>query len=378
MYSASKQAASIADAEGRPPPIPGLQKGSPKTGPGGSERGESFFQGSSRDEHTGVGTNFLRGGAVKAPGAGLDIVVERTPELKHSARVEKRKSDKEKEAQAKAQAEAEQQAKEQAEAEQQAKEFEENTHPQKGGDDDSTEGHKEGHTRVHPPEETDPKKDQQHPSEPANAHADHDDEHGGPHAYIGVALVLGFMLMFAIDHLPEALTPPKEKYTPLHISLSDLSRGPHSSSSLSLNGLQPPHTPHTPMSPMPDTPGLMRAHGPRSSATTIGLIIHAFADGIALGASSTAPSTRLSLIIFIAIMLHKAPAAFGLTSVLLKQGLGKRTARTHLGLFSLAAPAGAVCTWAVVHLLGREVMGGDVGLRWTTGWVLLFSGGTFL
>jgi zinc transporter 9 len=77
-------------------------------------------------------------------------------------------------------------------------------------------------------------------------------------------------------------------------------------------------------------------------------------------------------------MLHKAPAAFGLTSVLLKQGLSKRTARTHLLLFSLAAPAGAVFTWAVVHMLGREFMGGDDGLTWTTGWVLLFSGGTFL
>ena len=77
-------------------------------------------------------------------------------------------------------------------------------------------------------------------------------------------------------------------------------------------------------------------------------------------------------------MLHKAPAAFGLTSVLLKQGLSKRTARGHLMMFSLAAPVGALVTWSIVNALGRARLGGDDGLTWTTGWVLLFSGGTFL
>jgi zinc transporter 9 len=193
-----------------------------------------------------------------------------------------------------------------------------------------------------------------------------------PHAYIGVSLILGFIMMFLVDHLPEALSPTKPKYQPLHISLSDLSRGPHNSSSVSLNALGGLNTP---VSPMPER---QRAPPRKSSATTVGLIIHAFADGIALGASSTAPSTSLSLIIFFAIMLHKAPAAFGLTAVLLKNGLSKRTARTHLMFFSLAAPAGAAFTWAVVHTLGRARLGGDDSLTWMTGWVLLFSGGTFL
>ncbi|KAF2715101.1 Zinc/iron permease [Pleomassaria siparia CBS 279.74] len=226
--------------------------------------------------------------------------------------------------------------------------------PQKGGDDDSTEGHKEGHTRVHGPED-----------QVEEVH--HTEETRDPHAYIGVSLVLGFILMFLVDHLPEALSPPKPKYQSLHISLSNLSRGPHNSSAVSLNGMNtsPPPGPE-PMLP------------PRSSATTIGLVVHACADGIALGASSTAPSTSLSLVIFFAIMLHKAPAAFGLTSVLLKQGLSKRTVRTHLVLFSLAAPVGALATWAIVHALGRARLGGDDGLTFTTGWVLLFSGGTFL
>ncbi|KAF3051132.1 hypothetical protein E8E11_008767 [Didymella keratinophila] len=232
---------------------------------------------------------------------------------------------------------------------------------QKGGDDDSTEGHKEGHTRVHAPEEDE------------NNHKHVEEMQGpSPHAYIGVALILGYILMFLVDHLPEALSSSQQQYQPMHISLSNLHRGPHNSSSLSLNGLT------TPGSPPMLTPTPMAPPKKKGSATTIGLVVHACADGIALGASSAAPAGSLSFIVFLAIMLHKAPAAFGLTSVLLKQGHSKRTARTHLALFSLAAPAGAFVTWAMVHALGRGTLGGDEGLTWSTGWVLCFSGGTFL
>lgn len=233
-------------------------------------------------------------------------------------------------------------------------------HPQKGGDDDSTEGHKEGHTRVHAPEDDE-----------LPGHIEHDEE-ASPHAYIGVALILGYILMFVVDHLPDTMASSKPKYQPMHISLSNLHRGPHNASSLSLNGMASEAV--TPLAtPMP--PHLAPK---KTSATTIGLVVHACADGIALGASSTAPSTSLSLVIFFAIMLHKAPAAFGLTSVLLKQGLSKKTARTHLAFFSLAAPAGALATWAIVHSFGRGRLGGDESLTWLTGWVLCFSGGTFL
>ncbi|EDU42324.1 Zinc/iron permease [Pyrenophora tritici-repentis] len=241
----------------------------------------------------------------------------------------------------------------------------EDGHPQKGGDDDSTEGHKEGHSRVHAPED----------DEAAHKHMEAGHEDGpSPHAYIGVALILGYILMFLVEHLPEALASNQPKYQPMHISLSNLARGPHNSSSLSLNGMGVQSAAVTPLA----TPGLPPPPTKKTPAATIGLVVHACADGIALGASSTAESTSLSLVIFFAIMLHKAPAAFGLTSVLLKQGLSKRKARTHLAFFSLAAPAGAIATWAIVHMFGRNHLGGDEGLTWATGWVLCFSGGTFL
>jgi zinc transporter 9 len=285
----------------------------------------------------GVDTNKLSAGAVKAPAVDMS-----SDKAAIDMQLKKIKDSKEKE-----------------------KSPAEEAHPQKGGDDDSTEGHKEGHTRVHAPED----------DEPVHGHVETAHEEGpSPHAYIGVALILGYILMFLVDHLPDALASAKPKYQPMHISLSNLARGPHNSSSLSLNGMGMQSAAVTPLA----TPGLPPLPTKKTPAATIGLIVHACADGIALGASSTAESTSLSLVIFFAIMLHKAPAAFGLTSVLLKQGLSKRKARTHLAFFSLAAPAGALATWAIVHMFGRNHLGGDEGLTWATGWVLCFSGGTFL
>ena len=176
-------------------------------------------------------------------------------------------------------------------------------------------------------------------------------EKGTPHAWVGVSLILGFILMYLIDTLPSLKPPPPPQRTNIY-SLSDLST---SNSAPNSNTL------------------------PKGSfSTTLGLVIHAAADGIALGASSTQPS--LSFIIFFAIMVHKAPAAFGLTSILLKQGLGKRLARTHLVIFSLAAPIGALLTWTIVRILGGggDGVSGAASMKWWTGIILLFSGGTFL
>ena len=172
-----------------------------------------------------------------------------------------------------------------------------------------------------------------------------------PHAWIGLSLICGFILMYLLDTLP-LLAPPAPQRPHSNIySLSELSTSP----------------PSTPASPQ------------RSISTTLGLCIHAAADGIALGASSSSTSTTsLSLIIFVAIMVHKAPAAFGLTSVLLKQGLGKRAARAHLVIFSLAAPVGAVGTWVIVRALGGGGNTEPALMKWWTGVLLLFSGGTFL
>ena len=189
------------------------------------------------------------------------------------------------------------------------------------------------------------------------------------HVWIGISLVLGFILMYLIDRLPQhAHARAHANQKPMHISLSNLSQGLHRASSPSPSHLEDDDD-------VPDLP-----HGPvqKASSTTIGLVIHAAADGIALGAGSSMSESNLGFIVFVAIMIHKAPAAFGLTSVLLKQGLTKRTARTHLIIFSLAAPFGAISTFIAVHLFGSGLLGSANGTKFATGVLLLFSGGTFL
>ncbi|RFU72987.1 zip metal ion transporter [Trichoderma arundinaceum] len=213
----------------------------------------------------------------------------------------------------------------------------------------------------------------QEPSQPAPEQGEHEDNgDGAGHAHthdvptleIGFSMISGFILMFLIDRLPRHATESlRSGPETRHMSLDDLGGGDTASIDEEADGFLNSLTP---------TP--RRA---RSLATTTGLVIHAAADGIAMGASATSSNMRLGFVIFIAIMIHKAPAAFGLTSVLLKQGLSKRAARGHLVIFSLAAPVGALSTWIMITLLGGDHLKGYSG-QWWTGMLLLFSGGTFL
>lgn len=139
---------------------------------------------------------------------------------------------------------------------------------------------------------------------------------------------------------------------------------------------------------------VMRADG-SSFSTVVGLVAHSIADGISLGASSLptparapssataaaapfTPSSSLQLVVFIAIMLHKAPTAFALSSLLASSPANSRTfIRRALLIFSLAAPVGALVTYAILSLLGGSGGGGS-STEWYTGLALVFSGGTFL
>lgn len=201
------------------------------------------------------------------------------------------------------------------------------------------------------------------PEHKAEEHGSEDHDDWEPHAWIGVSLVMGFVLMYLIDQLPRHVAASSQPQR-FHIALDrfNLQRSTNQSSeSEDLDG------------PLPDP-----MQQSRPSSTTVGLVIHAAADGIALGASSTASSRRLGFIVFVALMIHKAPAAFGLTSALLKQGLSKRRARNHLIVFSLAAPIGALLTWALVNIFEGGIGQNEHGTRFFTGLLLLFSGGTFL
>lgn len=106
----------------------------------------------------------------------------------------------------------------------------------------------------------------------------------------------------------------------------------------------------------------------------MGLVVHAAADGVALGAAATTKHTDVEFIVFLAIMLHKAPAAFGLVTFLLHEGVSRRQIRRNLMLFALAAP---IMTMVTYFLLGNEQKARlDSGNG--TGLAMLFSAGTFL
>lgn len=148
------------------------------------------------------------------------------------------------------------------------------------------------------------------------------------HSMIGISLSLGFVFMLLVDHL--------------------CGHGGHSHGN-----------------------GEVRR---RSIIASIGLLVHAAADGVALGAAATTSRTDIEMIVFLAIMLHKAPAAFGLTSFLLHEGCERGQIRRHLLAFSLAAPIFALLTFYGLSQSGKEAISSVNG----TGLAMLFSAGTFL
>ena len=219
------------------------------------------------------------------------------------------------------------------------------------------------------PPQSEPKHPPQLDSEEDEDNRDHDEDQEHemqlPTFEIGLSIVTGFILMFLIDRLPmHATSQFQSAPATRHISLDNLS------STLESDDDSPGN--HSFLGSLAPSP-----RQSRSLATTAGLVIHAAADGIAIGASATTENMRLGFIIFVAIIIHKAPTAFGLTSVLLKQGLSKRAVRGHLVLFSLAAPVGAVITYVLITVLGGGKLEGNSG-SWWTGMLLLFSAGTFL
>ncbi|KAM8859600.1 zinc transporter ZIP9 [Spinachia spinachia] len=107
---------------------------------------------------------------------------------------------------------------------------------------------------------------------------------------------------------------------------------------------------------------------------TLGLVIHAAADGFAVGAAVATGQVTVQVIVFLAVILHKGPAAFGLVSFLMHTGLDKKYIQGHLLAFSAAAPILAVPTYFILHASGSS---SQSQMSWT-GVGMLFSAGTFL
>ncbi|GAB6026034.1 hypothetical protein CHUAL_012244 [Chamberlinius hualienensis] len=174
-------------------------------------------------------------------------------------------------------------------------------------------------------------KEQTLPVENGEVAADHT-QYLEPHNVIGLALVLGFLFMLLVDQIG----------------------GAHS------------HSQDT------EVGGVGRDRDKMTA--TIGLVVHAAADGIALGAAATTSHADVEMIVFVAIMLHKAPAAFGLVTFLMHSGIERSRIRRHLLVFALAAPILAIITYFGLSQKGKETLSSMNA----TGFTMLFSAGTFL
>lgn len=123
---------------------------------------------------------------------------------------------------------------------------------------------------------------------------------------------------------------------------------------------------------------------------TLGLVLHALSDGLALGSSivSDSGSQELSLAVFAALVIHKgmatlgiyimldfitewdtAPTALALTTSLLASGVNRTDCRKCLAIFSASTPSGAALTYLFLRLFHPA----DGGENHWTGIAMLVS-----
>lgn len=172
---------------------------------------------------------------------------------------------------------------------------------------------------------------------------------GGSHKSVGAALAAGFLFMLLVDrigggeghgHGHGAAHPP----TPLAARSSAGGAGGAGGVAHHLhhhagqarnravemtrprNGTDeapvlPTHMGHAAAAPVTIAPS---PSGGMQGQAVLGLIIHSAVDGFALGASAFSDTSSMEMLVFLAILLHKAPSAFGLGSFLLNSRLPRK------------------------------------------------------
>lgn len=103
----------------------------------------------------------------------------------------------------------------------------------------------------------------------------------------------------------------------------------------------------------------LRLHHAASSAL-LGLAIHTFFDGVAI-ASGFLVSNWLGAVIFVAIVLHKLPEGFTVSSLLLAGGRSRRAALLGAALLGAATVVGVLLT-ALMHTAVRYTLPVSAGV----------------
>jgi zinc transporter 9 len=156
------------------------------------------------------------------------------------------------------------------------------------------------------------------------------------HSIMGICLSVGFGIMFVVDQVSNALIGHGEDHHHHH----------HFGS----------------------TPSL------------IGLIIHCIADGVAMGVASASDKSNLEFLVFLSILLHKAPSAFALTSLLMSNNsLSHNDIRKKVGLYCISAPLSSLLAFFFISSMSYLSSSPESKpSSQLVGILLLLSGGSFL
>jgi zinc and cadmium transporter len=82
------------------------------------------------------------------------------------------------------------------------------------------------------------------------------------------------------------------------------------------------------------------------AAAFVGISIHSLLDGLALGSASL--TIGLTSAVFLAIILHKMPAAITLSGILIKGGYSRKAIISMAFLFALTTPLGAILSGSIL------------------------------
>ena len=156
---------------------------------------------------------------------------------------------------------------------------------------------------------------------------DHDHDHGHDHSHgessghrvIGASLACGFAFMLVVDTMGGSHGHGHSHGGSRSRSGSD--HTDHSHGHDHSHGAAGDDGAGAGAGAVADLEGGDEGVDDRSRSAAMGLLVHAAVDGIALGAAAASQQSSVEMLVFVAIMLHKAPAAFGLASYLIHNGV---------------------------------------------------------
>ncbi|KAF8634163.1 hypothetical protein AX15_001031 [Amanita polypyramis BW_CC] len=195
---------------------------------------------------------------------------------------------------------------------------------------------------------------------------------------IALPLLLGFAFMLLMDQLVSPHVRMGHDARSTGLPIQNMPRSGQADATVDfdaeLNELEQQDVGGTENHRHTQTPVRARSEvAPAGMSITFGLVVHALVDGMALGVSSLTDtmSSSLAVVVFLALVVHKAPTSLALSSSLLATGMPRDECKKHIVIFASATPAGALASFFFLSLLGSDKA------SWT-GIALLVSGGTFL